>query len=367
MTSSAKTGSADSANATAPSGWAHAPRPGPRRAGDEARQELRSPSLRRGRSCPRRRGEAEHARPALACGLSREISHRAGGLDDPARAPGQDGEGGDATAVAPAARRSSGVKGTSAAAGKGSQRRPTRRRGPRGAAAPAHPPCREPPRAASRTQSRRRPRATPLPERDQRGARRRRGTAPRGTTPARTPIRARCASVSTLSTRVGRPRTPRCAGRGGVAVGRASPWSGTAPAPTPRWRRNVRAPRRCDGGPGRDAPLGERGVEAGGLQPGLGARRARRPRPSTAPRRGQPVEHQVRRELKQDAVLAAGRIALAAVRDDNAGTSPGGNAASLRAVGKPAPPRPRRPAPATVSISAARAARPDTASHGSGP
>ena len=36
-------------------------------------------------------------------------------------------------------------------------------------------------------------------------------------------MRARWARVSTLSTRVGLPCTPRCAGRGGVIVGRASP------------------------------------------------------------------------------------------------------------------------------------------------
>ena len=129
---------------------------------------------------------------------------------------------------------------------------------------------------------------------------------------------ARWASVSAFCTRVGAPPRPRSLTRGGWKVGRAGP-------PPSRFTTAVSWPARNRGGAcvivtaSRSRP---RAVAFGQRAQDLRAGRAVQVqvRLGGADRlRGQlqAVEHEVRRELQQELVLAAGRLALRAVGHDH--------------------------------------------------
>ncbi len=182
-TSSANTLSAEDTTATAPSGWAHAPRPGNdvQRHLSRARPRPARSADRELRHLVREGGEPEHAGPALSRGLGREVAHDAGGLGETAGRGGQDGERSDTAAV--------GARGAQALRGEGDVVKggashappsPPTSTAPAGAAGPP----------ASRQDSSGVPYSTSYtpglphgtPDGDERGSGRGGGTAPPGTT-----------------------------------------------------------------------------------------------------------------------------------------------------------------------------------------
>ena len=159
------------------------------------------------------------------------------------------------------------------------------------------------------------------------------------------------ASVSTLETSVGAPPTPRSNGRGGVDVGsRGAAVQERRRAPTPRPRRTGRG---CTIGrsftPAVDAGAPPARRSRARRRPGRRGRprsrpRSRRPRARRGrPRRGRGAARSASRTLS----LPLGGSPSAPFATTIARPRPPATASSLRAVGKPAPPRPRRPAAPT--------------------
>ncbi len=168
---------------------------------------------------------------------------------------------------------------------------------------------------------------------------------------------ARCASVSTFCTSVGAPRRPRKASRGGVAVGAGIPrwihrttalaWPATNPSAAVRTSSHTRS-----------RPARTRSATAWSMI----ARTSRCttitafPAPvisaaSTAPSRTRCGEE----AMSTRSFMLAGSPSVPDAT--TTGALPAATAASLRAVGNLAPPRPVSPARATSAISASRCRR----------
>ena len=166
-----------------------------------------------------------------------------------------------------------------------------------------------------------------------------------------------CASVSALLTSVGRRRTPCSKGSGGVNVGSAGPplrwltsadsWPATYPVGHGRSTRCARAAREH-----------ARSSIAAASASALAGRRLADGddhivAPSACAASTAPSSTRCGTSWQQRAVLRARRLALGGVDDDDRrGRARAATARSFVAVGKPAPPCPRRPARSSASISA---------------
>ena len=193
-------------------------------------------------------------------------------------------------------------------------------------------------------------------------------------------IHGTAASVSTLLTAVGRPSSPCSVGYGGRArrataqpssewISEVSSPATYEPAPSRRPRRRSR--RRAEevaAEVARRARLGDRARSAPRPAGTPSARTRSRAWHRRRGRRAPALQHPVGVALHQQPVGERPRVALVPVGDDVARSITVGAAATaphLRAAGKPAPPRPRRPEAATSrrtrSASAAQHRRPPDA------
>ncbi len=176
---------------------------------------------------------------------------------------------------------------------------------------------------------------------------------------------ARCASVSTFCTSVGAPRRPRWASRGGVAVGAGTPrwthcttalaWPATNPSAAVRTSSRTRsrpARARSATASSRISRTSRCTTITASLAPVISAA-------STAPSRTRCGEQAM--STRSFTLAGSPSVPFATTT----GARPAATAASLRAVGNPAPPRPVSPARATSAISASRCRR--LKPEGSGP
>ena len=162
---------------------------------------------------------------------------------------------------------------------------------------------------------------------------------------------ASCASVSGFWISVGR----RCSRARTASAGRKSAArrrrSGSGPPRSPRRRRTPRAPQRPRTNrialPHRSGPL-ERADRVARIRADLDDHPSRA---DGAGREQRAVEHEVREPGKQQPILRARRLGLEPLTITALTRRRSATARSLRAVGKSAPPRPRRPLRSTSSIS----------------